>query len=269
MMMSNSAGDWCQLLINKVVFITGGAGHIAKTIAKTCYTHGACLVLGDLDPEKTNKVKDEIVNNENKTDDRIFVVKLDVTDETSIQQAVQATLNKWNTIHVLLNTAAIATVGNIEQVSAESWSQVFDVNVRGYALMAKYIAPILKKQHSGSIVNISSTLGLIAIPNAVPYSATKGAIIQLTRNLALDLGSFNIRVNTISPGSIDSPGRDEFAQMNNVTKEQMNDLCIQGSCLKRIGQAQDIANLIVFIISDLCQFMTGANLVVDGGNFII
>ncbi|CAF0790923.1 unnamed protein product [Rotaria sordida] len=268
-MVSKSSGNWCQLLLNKIVFITGGAGHIAKAIAKTCYAHGACLVLGDLDLEKTNKVKDEILENENNKENRILVVELDVTNETSIQQAVQATLDKWKTIDVLLNTAATYVLGNVEQVSDENWSRVFDVNVRGYALMAKYMAPMFKKQNSGSIVNIASTLGLIAIPNAVPYSATKGAIIQLTRNLALDLGSFNIRVNCISPGSIDSPGRDEFAKMNNMTIEQMNDMCIQGSCLKRIGQAEDIANLIVFMISDLCQFMTGTNLVVDGGNFII
>ncbi|CAF4463665.1 unnamed protein product, partial [Rotaria sp. Silwood2] len=247
------SGDWCQLLINKVIFITGGVGHLAKAIVKTCYAYGACFVLGDLDPEKTNKLKDEIVNNKNKADNRILVVKLDVTNETSIQQAVQTTLDKWTTAHVLLN----------------SWSHVFDVNVCAYAVMAKHIAPIFEKQDSGSTMNIASSLGLIAIPNAVPDSATKCAIIQLTRNLALDLGSFNIHVNTISSDSIDSPGRDEFAKINNMTIEQMNDMCFQGSCLKRIGQPQDIANLIVFIISDLCQVMTDCNLVVDDGNLII
>ncbi|CAF1276779.1 unnamed protein product [Adineta steineri] len=262
--MSTNPGDWSQLLVNKVVFITGAAGHIAKSIAKTCYMHGARLVLGDLDPIKINKVKEEIITNENNTDDRIFVVKLDVTNETSIQQAVQATLDKWNTIHVLLNTAAIVTLGNIEEISGDDWSHIFDVNVRGYALTAKHIAPIMKKQNSGSIVNISSTLGLIAIPNSTPYSTTKGAIIQLTRNLALDLGPFNIRVNTIIPGSIDSPGRTQLAKDNNMTIEEMNEKCMEGSCLKRIGQAEDVANLIVFVISDLCPFMTGANLVIDG-----
>jgi gluconate 5-dehydrogenase len=160
-------------------------------------------------------------------------------------------------------------VGNVEEVSAEDWTRIFDVNVRGYALMAKHIGPIMKKQKYGSIVNIASTLGLLAIPDAAPYSATKGAILQLTRNLALDLGSFNIRVNSVSPGSIDSPGRNELAKKNNMTVEQMNEMCMEGSCLKRIGQAQDIANLIVFVISDLCPFMTGANLVADGGNLII
>jgi NAD(P)-dependent dehydrogenase (short-subunit alcohol dehydrogenase family) len=91
----------------------------------------------------------------------------------------------------------------------------------------------------------------------------------MTRNLALDLGSFNIRVNTISPGSIHSPGLSQLAKINNMTVEQINEICMEDTCLKRIGQAQDIANLIVFVISDLCPFMTGANLVLDGGSTIV
>ena len=92
----------------------------------------------------------------------------------------------------------------LNKYQLNDWSHVFDVNVRGYALMAKYIAPIMKKQNSGSIINMASML-VYCYSQFVPYSATKGAIIQLTRNLALDLGSFNIRVNSISPGAIDSP----------------------------------------------------------------
>jgi NAD(P)-dependent dehydrogenase (short-subunit alcohol dehydrogenase family) len=103
-MASTNIGDWRQLLNEKVVFLTGGAGYIAKHIAKTCYAHGARLTLGDLNPTITNKVKDEIIQNDNNKEDRILVVKIDVTDETSVQQAVQLTLDKWNKIDVLLNT---------------------------------------------------------------------------------------------------------------------------------------------------------------------
>jgi NAD(P)-dependent dehydrogenase (short-subunit alcohol dehydrogenase family) len=102
-MVSSNSSDWNKLLVSKVVFITGGAGHIGRCIAKACYAQGACLVLGDLDPTLTNKVKDEIITNEDKKEDRILVVKLDITDESSIQQAVRDTLDKWKTIHVLLN----------------------------------------------------------------------------------------------------------------------------------------------------------------------
>jgi len=103
-MTSTITGDWRQLLTDKVVILTGGAGYIAKHIAKTCYAHGARLVLGDLNLIKTNKVKDEIIGTDDNKEERILVVKLDVADETSIQQTVQLTLDKWNKIDVLLNT---------------------------------------------------------------------------------------------------------------------------------------------------------------------
>ncbi|CAF2644149.1 unnamed protein product [Rotaria sp. Silwood2] len=267
-MTSSTISNWNKLLADKVVFLTGAAGSVARYIARACYAHGASLVLGDLDPEKTNKIKDEILENENNKEDRILVVKLDVTNETSIQQAVQATLDKWKTIHVLLNTAATYVLGNVEQVSAEDWSHVFDVNVRGYALMAKHIAPILKKQNSGSIVNMASVSGLVASPNWIPYSATKCAIIQLTRNLALDLGSFNIRVNSVSPSGINTPTTYAIGESVGIPKNQLDEV-IKGKCLQRVCQPEEVANLFIFLASDLCAFMTGANLVLDGGSTIV
>jgi NAD(P)-dependent dehydrogenase (short-subunit alcohol dehydrogenase family) len=135
--------------------------------------------------------------------------------------------------------------------------------------MAKYVAPILKKQKNGSIINIASTHGLIALPNSIIYASTKSAIIQMTRNLALDLGSFNIRVNSISPGRIETPLTDELEKMLGVTEEQLNNICKESTCTKQLGQAQEIANMIVFLTSDLCPYMTGANLVIDGGSSII
>ena len=105
-MMITNTGNWNMLLNDKVVFLTGGAGHIARHIAQTCYAHGACLALGDLNIEAVNKVKDEIVGSDynNNKEDRILAVSLDVTDETSIEQAVKLTLDRWKTINVLFNT---------------------------------------------------------------------------------------------------------------------------------------------------------------------
>jgi len=145
---------------------------------------------------------------------------------------------------------------------------MLSVNVRGYALTTKHVVPLMKKQNYGSIINIASTGGLVAISNFLPYATTKGAIIQMTRNLALDLGSFNIRVNSISPGAIDSPTIYDTAIKNGVTKQEFDNEHA-GKCLKRLGQPQEIANLVVFLASDLCTFMTGSNLVVDGGYSIV
>jgi meso-butanediol dehydrogenase/(S,S)-butanediol dehydrogenase/diacetyl reductase len=168
-----------------------------------------------------------------------------------------------------VSSAAVFEYGNIEDVSTKNWSRVFDVNVHGCASMVKYIVPIFKKQNSGSIVNITSTMGVIAIPNSCPYSASKAAVIQLTRNLALDLGAFNIRVNSISPSLINVSSIDEHAKKMGLTGEQLKTVCMSMTCLKRNGEPEEIANLVVFLASDLCQFMTGANLVVDGGGSII
>lgn len=135
--------------------------------------------------------------------------------------------------------------------------------------MVKYILPLFKKQSSGVIINFASTLGLIAIPNATPYSASKAAVLQLTRNLAADLGGFNIRVNSVSPSLVNLPSIGEHAQRLGLTAELLKDICVSGSCIKRLVEPSEIANLVVFMASDLCPFMTGTNLVVDGGHSIV
>jgi dihydroanticapsin dehydrogenase len=172
--------------------------------------------------------------------------------------------------------------GLVEDVSAEAWSDTFNVNVRGYALMAKHIVPLLKQQLSGSIIQFGSISGTIAQPAFIPCSTTKGAVIQMTRNLALDLGPYNIRCNTVSTGCIgmffyelsifiyfdyilETPPIQQAVASTNLTMEQFIESCTLRQCLKRIGRPQEIANLVVFLASDLCPFLTGANLLADGG----
>ena len=162
-------------------------------------------------------------------------------------------------------SAAIFPQSDVEHASSEDWSRVFDVNVRGYALVVKHVSPILKKQGSGSIVNIASIGGMVAIAPNVLYPTTKGAVISMTRNLALDLGAFNIRVNSVSPGYIDSPTLEQIANDNNISKAHFDAKVIKNTCLKRMCHASEIANMMVFLASDLCPFITGANIVVDGG----
>jgi NAD(P)-dependent dehydrogenase (short-subunit alcohol dehydrogenase family) len=135
-------------------------------------------------------------------------------------------------------------------------------------LIAKHIVPIFKQNNNGKgaggIINIASIAGLIALPASLPYGPIKAAVLQMTRNLALDLGPFNIRVNSISPGAIDSPILQSLSESLGVNKAEFDELN-SGKCLKRLGKAEEIANMTVFIASNLCQFMTGTNLVIDGG----
>ena len=180
-----------------------------------------------------------------------------------------------------MNRAADFTLGSIENVSAEQWTHAFNVNIRGYALMAKHVVPLMKQQRSGSIIQFGSISGLIAQANFVPYATLKGGVIQMTRNLALDLGSFNVRCNSVSPGCIGSwrerlhwlqypsfletPPIVHLATSLGLSMEQFTKDRATYQCLKRIGTAQEIANLVVFLASDLCPFITGANLTADGG----
>ncbi len=162
-------------------------------------------------------------------------------------------------------SAAIFTYGAVENVSAEAWSQILNVNVRGYALMAKAVVPLMKKQRSGSIIQMASISSWIAQPEFVPYSTTKGAILQMTRNLALDLGPFNIRCNTICPGATLTSATARHAAHLKISVDELVTEQVKSFCLKRWGTTQELANLTVFLASDLCHFATGASFLVDGG----
>ena len=153
----------------------------------------------------------------------------------------------------------------MENASADDWSRIFDVNVRGYALMVKHIVPLMKKQRSGAIIQMASISSWIAQPEFVPYSTTKGAVLQMTRNLALDLGSFNIRCNAICPGTILTPATHNHAANLKITMDDFVRDEVKKQCLKRLGSPQEIANLTVFLASELCHFATGASFLVDGG----
>lgn len=131
--------------------------------------------------------------------------------------------------------------------------------------MAKAVVPFMKKQRSGSIIQIGSINSLIGQPEFVPYSTTKGAAVQMTRNLALDLGSFNIRCNTICPGAILTPATSRHAANLKITLDELIEGQVKNQCLKRLGSTYEIANLTVFLASDLCHFATGANFLADGG----
>jgi NAD(P)-dependent dehydrogenase (short-subunit alcohol dehydrogenase family) len=132
-------------------------------------------------------------------------------------------------------SAAMFTLGAIENVSAEVWSQMLNINVRGYALMAKAVVPLLKKQRSGSIVQMASISSWIAQPEFVPYSTTKGAALQMTRNLALDLGSFNIRCNIICPGALLTPATARYAANLKISLDELVAGQVKNQCLKRWG----------------------------------
>ena len=166
---------------------------------------------------------------------------------------------------LIFSSAGIFAPGAIDNVSVETWTHLLNVNVLGYALMAKAIVPLMKKQQSGAIIQTASVSSWIAHPDFVAYSTTKGAVLQMARNLALDLGPFNIRCNAICPGTIVTPATRKFASDLNISMEEFADRFTPMQCIKRLGTTQEIANLAVFLASDLCHFITGASFTADGG----
>ncbi|CAF1176692.1 unnamed protein product [Adineta ricciae] len=262
---TKASGDWSQLLREKVVFVTGAGGAIGSAIAQTCALHGARVVVADVKKEAADKTVTKFLEEHVDMKDNVISIELDVTNEENIQNAVKHVVEKWKTIDVLINNAAIFTFGAVEDVSADAWTQILNVNVRGYALMAKAVVPYMKKQRSGSIIQTASISSWVAQPEFVPYSTTKGAILQMTRNLALDLGPFNIRCNAICPGATLTPASANHAAHLNIPLEQLIDEQAQKQCLKRWASTQEIANFTVFLASDLCHFATGASFLVDGG----
>jgi NAD(P)-dependent dehydrogenase (short-subunit alcohol dehydrogenase family) len=131
--------------------------------------------------------------------------------------------------------------------------------------MAKAVVPFLKKQRSGSIIQMASINSWVAQPEFVPYGTTKGAVLQMTRNLALDLGSFNIRYNAICPGAILTPATARHATNLKISLDELVAIQVKNQCLKRLGTTEKKANFTVFLASDLCHFATGASFLVDGG----
>ncbi|CAF3424680.1 unnamed protein product [Rotaria sp. Silwood1] len=262
---SKASGDWSRLLVDKVVFVTGAGGAIGSTIAQTCASHGARVVVADVNKNAADETVAKTISEDANKKDYMMAVELDVVNEQSIQNAVKSVVDKWHTIDILVNNAAIFTFGAVENVSAEAWSRVLDVNVRGYALMAKAVVPLMKNQRSGSIIQVASISSWVAQPEFVPYSTTKGAILQMTRNLALDLGSFNIRCNSICPGATLTPASAKHAAHLNISLDELIATQEKKQCLNRWGTTQEIANLTVFLASDLCHFATGASFLVDGG----
>jgi NAD(P)-dependent dehydrogenase (short-subunit alcohol dehydrogenase family) len=192
--------------------------------------------------------------------------QVDITNENQVKQWIESTINHFGNIDILVNNAAAFIFGTVEEASSEDWDRVFNVNVKGYALCSKYAIPHMKKNGKGSIIHIGSQSGFIAQPKFTPYNSSKGAILQLTRCMAMDYGEFNIRVNCICPGTIDTPATSEHAKKLGISKEELVKITIKDHFLKKLGSVDDVAYAVLFFASDESSFITGTSLLIDGGN---
>ncbi len=246
-------------LENKVILISGGASGIGAETARLAVREGGKAVLADRDEAKGATLTAELGA-------AAAFVPLDVSDEAGWKRAVRTTADMFGGLHGLVNAAGVGVRNSIEDCSLEEYRRVNDINSLGTFLGCKSVIAAMKASGGGSIVNISSVLGLRGASHAMAYCASKGAVRALTKNVALHCArmKYNIRCNSVHPGYIDTPmiaPRLDSPIGNMSGRQWLEDLHPIG----RLGRAQEVANMILFLLSDESSFSTGSEFVCDGG----
>ena len=252
-------------LKDKVAIVTGGASGIGRAICELFAEEGAKVAVVDIDSVGGKNTVEYI--NSGKEDS--FFIKADVSNENDVEIAVKEVVNKYSGVDVLVSNAAQFTFGKVEDLTQDDWTKVFGVNVLGLANFTKYCFPKMKKRGGGSIVATASVGSFKAQSAAVPYSTSKGALLQMVRCLALDLAEHNIRVNCVCPGSIKTPASERHRIFDKLSVEEWERAASEESMLKRVGEPIEVAYGALFLASDASSYITGINLVVDGGWTII
>jgi len=248
-------------LENKIAIITGAGAGIGEATALRFAEEGAKLVLADIGEAILNHAAKKVAA----AGGECIAVVGDISKEEDARRISQKAVERFGGIDVLVNNAADFTTFSVEDAEVAHWQKVLNVNVIGTALVAKFAIPHMKKRGKGSIVNLSSMSGIIAQPNFATYNSSKGAILTMTRCMALDLAPFNIRVNSICPGCVlTSATEREWIRMG-LTKEEWMGKMAPMHMLNRVGDAREVANAILFLASDEASFITAAHLLVDGG----
>ena len=243
-------------LKDKVALISGGARGMGAVEAELFASHGAKVALGDVLIEEGQMTAAKIVEQGGEA----HFQPLDVTDEGQWASIVEETVSRFGRVDVLVNNAGIYRIAPIEQTSVDMLRQILEVNVTGVFLGTRAVIPQMRKQGSGSIINISSTAGLAGSANSSAYQASKGAVRIFTKSTAIEHVGAGIRANSVHPGVIDT---DMIAELLSDPEERR--MRIESVPLKRVGTAMDVAYAVLYLASDESSFVTGAELVVDGG----
>jgi NAD(P)-dependent dehydrogenase (short-subunit alcohol dehydrogenase family) len=239
-------------LDNRVALITGGSSGIGEATARAFTRAGASVIILSIDRQRAEAISAELPGSS--------TIHCDVTDE----RAVNAAVGGIPKLDILVNSAGIGLVGNVEETSLDDLQRLFRVNVEGTFLVTKAALDLIKTSH-GSIINIGSVAGQVGVKRRFAYCATKGAVIALTKQLAVDYPT-EFRVNCICPGTIDTPFVEGFLEKyHKHEKEQVREGLRQRQPVGRLGRPEEVADLAVYLASDESAFMNGAALPIDGG----
>lgn len=242
-------------LNGKIAIVTGGCSGIGYAIAKKFLDEGASVVIADW-----NEKGSEIIKELGYPSNRLTFIKTDVSNEESIKEMVNFTVDTFGKIDIAVANAGLPGDGTILDQNLDNWHKILKVDLDGVFLTNKYVInSMLEKGIKGSIINMSSIGGLIGFPHDVTYCAAKGGVVNLTRSAAVKVAEQGIRVNAIAPGYINTPIMEKIPNKADI------DAAINLHPMKRFGQPEEIANVCVFLASSRASFITGVTLPVDGG----
>ena len=247
-------------LKDKVAIVTGAAGGIGAATAELMAEHGAAILLGDIDLAGGTAVRDRI----RAAGGRAEMVAADIAREQDAGLLTAMAEQTFGRLDILVNNAAAFVLKGID-ATPDDWRRSLDVNVIGTAMVTRAAATAMARHGGGAIVNLASISSFVAQPQFVTYSATKAAILQMTRNLALDLAPQGIRVNCVCPGTILTRASRDHMQRTGQSLDEF--LAAEGPkhLLNRVGTPREVAYAVVFLASDEASFITGTHLMVDGG----
>jgi len=241
---------------DRVALITGSGSGIGRAIALRFAQEGARVVINDVVEERASSALEEVRQHSSESSMEVF----DVSKWDEVQGAVESIIERYGRIDILVNNAGVLRDNYLTKMPEEDWDFVLNINLKGPYLCSKAVVPHMMKQKDGRIVNISSR-AYLGNRGQTNYSASKGGLVSMTRTLAIELGGFNIRVNAIAPGLIDTP-------LVRGLRPDVLEKLVASQPTKTMGDPDDIANAALFLVSDEAKFITGEVLHVDGGKSV-